>query len=840
MPINYALLVSAAILQDYLVDKDTAQALSGGIVTAYHDDARTVLKDFYEQTGSPGAYTYVPMPNPMTLSAIGTFQDANGNDVIPYWYPWLETDDTVPDFYYITVTDANGVPQFTRENFPFGAEGSGGGGGSGGQQTLINLLPNGQMLAHTNLPTVLTVANTIQNGVQAVSPATYQTTVLSDNTSAVVATGGSVGWYYIKPFGSTDTDTITFTQLSNEPGTIAGNPRYQIDLSCTATTGADTFKEFRVRFNNVNHFENGLTYTFAFNGVNNNAGTVPVTFNLIKYFGVGGSAPSETVEATFQLQANIPNIFQQQFTFTTPGTPTVGQGNDDYLELSIGLPATSTYSLSMTDFILTPGAVNFTEYPERPDNDVFAPGLVGSIPTPAADGSDLYLPLVLTQGGMIWDTSQIAKVEGYLTATPGGNLLAGDGSTYQTGGYSSLGIPYSRLQKKLITTFNGNTFPIFGNGETFVTTYLLASNTIAFEISTNEPGTITVPNAHTSGFTITTTNAASTIDYGIAAYATGSVNSEPGILIAALTPGVPTAAPTSGNSLPFTILDSWLGVPRNVAPNGYHYWSIGTTAGSTLGNGSSGGRYFAWHEAGSTAFYAWYFTGAETDPAPGGTGIKITIKGTETAQDIANITMAALAGGGQSLVIVPAVPTAGTSWSFNTTNGNSYYVWYNIAGSGADPKPGGFTLGIEVIVPASPTPTAAIVAAATQVAVANTYFAVPNLQGLSLRGFDPNNIWDTDGTNRFGVIANFFGNALGTFELDQFFDHQHPPVTVTVGGSIALDNGAGNVTSAVAAGSGTATSPPYALQSTGSNATGFAGGSETRPVNANVYWFIRY
>ena len=116
---NTALLVASPTLQDYLVDKLTGQPLSAGIVTFYQDSQRQTLKNVYYQQGIPGAYTYTALPNPLTLSSVGTIQDSNGNDVIPFFYPYDETDNVTPQAYYVTVYSSSFVLQFTRQNFPF-------------------------------------------------------------------------------------------------------------------------------------------------------------------------------------------------------------------------------------------------------------------------------------------------------------------------------------------------------------------------------------------------------------------------------------------------------------------------------------------------------------------------------------------------------------------------------------------------------------------------------------------------------------------------------------------------------------------------------------------------
>src|SRR5688572_32217220 len=119
MAINTSLLIAAPMLQDYLVDKSTGAPLTAGIITCYQDNSRTTLKNWYYQSGVSGNYTYIRLPNPLTLSAVGTIQDNNGNDVIPFFYPYSETDNVTRQPYYITVDNSQAQRQFTRENFPF-------------------------------------------------------------------------------------------------------------------------------------------------------------------------------------------------------------------------------------------------------------------------------------------------------------------------------------------------------------------------------------------------------------------------------------------------------------------------------------------------------------------------------------------------------------------------------------------------------------------------------------------------------------------------------------------------------------------------------------------------
>ncbi len=103
-------------LEEYFVDKDTGQPLSFGTIEFWQDDNRAVPKLVFELTGAPPNYAYVPLPNPITLSSVGTISDNNGNNVPIYYFPY--DDDGNVQLYYIVVKNSLGVIQFTREGWP--------------------------------------------------------------------------------------------------------------------------------------------------------------------------------------------------------------------------------------------------------------------------------------------------------------------------------------------------------------------------------------------------------------------------------------------------------------------------------------------------------------------------------------------------------------------------------------------------------------------------------------------------------------------------------------------------------------------------------------------------
>ncbi len=143
-------LISTNDLNPYFVDKDTGAPLSGGQVQAWKDSDRIVPKPLYQKvttgtdpvTGDP-VYEYVELPNPLTLSAVGTFQDANGNNIAVYYFPFegTPTNSTgTVELYYMAVFNSLGVQQFVREGWPNfnGAGSSTGGGGDGDANMLSN------------------------------------------------------------------------------------------------------------------------------------------------------------------------------------------------------------------------------------------------------------------------------------------------------------------------------------------------------------------------------------------------------------------------------------------------------------------------------------------------------------------------------------------------------------------------------------------------------------------------------------------------------------------------------------------------------------------------------
>lgn len=109
-------------LQEYFVNKDTGFPLAGGYVEFFSDPAFTVPKDVFQQSLVGGTtYDYINLGSTLVLSSVGTFMDDNGDDIIPFLYPFDSNGQV--QLYFIRVWSGDpsvqgSVLQFTRQGWP--------------------------------------------------------------------------------------------------------------------------------------------------------------------------------------------------------------------------------------------------------------------------------------------------------------------------------------------------------------------------------------------------------------------------------------------------------------------------------------------------------------------------------------------------------------------------------------------------------------------------------------------------------------------------------------------------------------------------------------------------
>lgn len=205
--------VTSTSLEPLFLDKDTGAPLSGGQVFFWQDTARTIPKLVYELVAPPpytANPTYAPLPNPITLSSVGTFQDAAGNNIAVYYYPYDANG--VLQLYYVSVFNALGVEQFTREAWPYPNILGGGGGGAAGASgaNISNELTNPQFANVLFIPTQPLVITLSGAGVTHVNIAPGWTlNITAGGAGTVTVTRNPITGTTAYPFNPPYTLTIT-------------------------------------------------------------------------------------------------------------------------------------------------------------------------------------------------------------------------------------------------------------------------------------------------------------------------------------------------------------------------------------------------------------------------------------------------------------------------------------------------------------------------------------------------------------------------------------------------------------------------------------------------------
>jgi hypothetical protein len=782
--INY---MTSPSLEEYFTDKATTLNLSNGYVWFFQDAARSIGNPVYQITGTPGAYSFITYGFYDTggqwrvnLNSQGSFDEAI------YYLPYDSSGNV--QLYFIQVYNSAGVFQFSREAWPSGlVPGSGGGGGTIISQS-NNFIINSQFITGNDY----NGTGKIPTGGTGVYP---------------VAQGG---WTFERPPASTSTDFVTFNELFY--GTVpAGNPDQQVTIQCTAA-GTDAYKYFGIRWENVNKFQNQGAFTFSFTGVSNSSSAI-VQLLLIRNCGSGGSTPAPILLDTYTISGSYANFTT---TFTFPSNSGLVEGAGNFVELALSFPPTTSFNLSFTNFIFTQGTVASPILgPITGESQLAA--LPASLPPPDTQGMDLYLPLVLTPGGMTYDASSIGQVMATMGTTVPVSWLLMNGAQYDPNTWSSDGIPYQRLFNVL---WNSSiNMSAGGTGPTFTSALPLASDATTLIISTNNAASQTAATDGTvaTGFTFNPANTPAvpgSATYNLLCPTWTST----GFIIYCLSTGVgfqQTVDVSTGFNF-FYETDYKDATPRQLI----YVSNVGTGASLKVGSGTA--KHFNTANT-TTKFYVWYqVDGVGNDPATAGmTGIKVNLLSAYTSADVVLATSRALSGHHQDFITFTSGSTVPTSsyFNLNTTQG-AVYVWYKVNGAGTDPAAA--SIGVEVDILS--TDGASAVAKATQAAINKRFFAVPNFQGVFLRGNDTNAIFDIDVAGRWSYNGITKGATPGTFELGQNQSHDHVLNGVYYTGATSGPPGSGGASRDFL---------PPAISAT-------QGDQENIPVNASVNYMIKY
>jgi hypothetical protein len=334
-------LVLGPSLQMYFVDKDTGLPLAGGQVYFWEDNARNVPKDVYTISGTPPNYVYTALPNPVTLSAVGTIQDGSGNDVLPYYYPFVGTPDdpsTTPDLYFIQVFDSSGVEQFIREGWPNTTSGS---------------IPG---------ITIDSLDNYIVNNVfydNIINGASASTLDVSMQTALVIAPGVHNGFsmpdiQFVKS-NTAATDTLSFPSISPPFSQAAipypePTPEVACRLQCTGAGVGETYKAIQfpisLHIETLSQQTGTLTFWAKAGAVSANNKIQPYIY---QFAGTGAAIQAVPIPqgSPISLTAGWAKYFVP-ITFPDSSAITVSSTGDDALYLQLGLPLALTCDIYVT------------------------------------------------------------------------------------------------------------------------------------------------------------------------------------------------------------------------------------------------------------------------------------------------------------------------------------------------------------------------------------------------------------------------------------------------------------------------------------------------------------
>lgn len=774
--------VIASDLQSVFRDKDTGLPLAGGKIIFYKDQARTEGKPVYKLSGSPPNYSYTLLGNEVLLNGAGTIDDGLGNDIILYYKPY--DDEGNVELYYVVVENAGEIPQFTREGWPNTID------TSSSQQDFTNYIPNGQFLIHTDL------AKTDDKE--------------AGEVRAQVTDIAQGGWTFERSAATTAKDFVLFERFGSYVENPSASPRYRVRVKTESPNAGDSIKDLRIKFKDVNKFASDTQkYTFALSGETNTGNDITLTIYLIKNYGTGGSAEDEISLGTITVSTNF-EIKQKTFTFGTNDGKTIGIEDDDFLQLAVRFPRDAVFDVSLDNFLLTPDAVDVSQFPQTPNRKMTSQSITPAVPK--HDGSNLYLTLRLGAEGLVYDESEVGEiiyesnVSDYVDSLhPSSNKMLANGEKYETNAYSPLGIPYSRLQKK----YWNDTLqvPIYGTGADYALALINPAITPEIILASNSSAVLSPASdgATATGFTF------HRLHVGVGGSPDSRCRYIAGghFLIQNKTAAIVTisSAGTSGYTVVTQAEGNGFVVQRTLI----------TPSAST-----TPGTYFTFYTA-TADYYVWFqIGGVGSDPAvPGHSGILINLDAGDNPDSVARkiaLSLDKLAEVDTILAVGASGIPAGAYFYFNTAS-DEYYVWYKKAGVGTDPaiadkKP--------ILVEIEDADTATQVASKTQKAINMKYFASPDYRGYFIRATGESDEFLTDFDDRASFIPGLDGDEIGTLQDDSLKSHAHPVSDNIIGvGSGGLLQGGTNVD----------------LEP---RESGYTGDHEVRPWNKNATLAIRY
>jgi hypothetical protein len=332
MPLDERYFVTSD-LDTYFVDKDSGLPLAAGTLTFYRDVARTTPKLVYQLSGAPPNYTYTALPNPIVLSSVGTVQDAGGDNIVIYYFPF--DDEGNLDLYFVDVRDSLGVQQLTREAWP---------NITAATNPTQNDFPTQNQIANSQFTQVF--LNQGQATVYTVSSATDQVFAFAPDWDFVIS----------------GTGTVTVQQIA-----IAGNnnvptsPPYVLDVSLS---GGITICNLRQRFNVNSGLWSSTTNQAIFLAgtliaINQNSGTTGIE---MFYAESTGGIPIVILDAAFDNSAY--QLLTGVSVAPIPQSTNTDTGNEGYIDIYLSFNPNSHVRISSIQVVPTidEAGGNFLQY----------------------------------------------------------------------------------------------------------------------------------------------------------------------------------------------------------------------------------------------------------------------------------------------------------------------------------------------------------------------------------------------------------------------------------------------------------------------------------------------
>ncbi len=427
------------MLQDPLIGKE-ADLLINGTVYFFSNTARTTLKNVYYQSGTVAPYDYIPLPNPMTLSASGTMVDVGGADIIPGYYPFSETDNTTVETYFIQVFNSDGELIFTRYNFPI--QPTGGITPVTGVEDIKQLVVNNRFWRNVGTQTLTNTLSSV------VAPDQHD----GFSTGTAGASGTPVNGilsditFNKDVIGSAETVTFTKFPLQSSP-VLTGDitPEFYLHHVATDAVGAETIKYYQFPISLHLRTLSAVSACVSIQA----KGTGTITLSIFQFQGTGQVSTASTPIKTIPL-TNAWTKYSQSTELPPDFGTTVDSGpGDDAIYLWVGLPASATCDISFT----LPSIYLINDVNEIPINDFRSYDEINAIIcSPRTGDVRTSLNSVYPFGWAPMNDGTIGSAASNPTAMP--NLATGDNS----------GWPLFNLLWSNFHSYGATVFPIYTSG----------------------------------------------------------------------------------------------------------------------------------------------------------------------------------------------------------------------------------------------------------------------------------------------------------------------------------------------------------------------------------------